>query len=79
MQHAGGEEDEDPGVDDGVDGDEAQGDQVHVVGLDGRSCVDVDSDLGSGKERMCVKLASKSHMAHKAIIQVSKQAGTAYW
>lgn len=28
VQHAGGEEDKDPGVDDGVDGDKAQGNQV---------------------------------------------------
>ena len=33
VQHAGGEEDEDPRVDDGVDGDEAQGDQVQAVRL----------------------------------------------
>lgn len=47
MQHAGREQDEDPGVDDGVDGDEDEGDQVQPVGLavqlDG---VDVHSDLG---------------------------------
>lgn len=46
MQHAGGEEDEDPGVDDGVDGDEAEGDEVQAV----RLCalvhrVDVHTDL----------------------------------
>lgn len=33
MQHAGGKEDEDPGVDDGVDGDETEGDQVLGVRL----------------------------------------------
>lgn len=46
MQHAGREQDEDPGVDDGVDGDEDEGDQVQPVGLnvppDG---VDVHPDL----------------------------------
>lgn len=46
VQHAGREQDEDPGVDDGVDGDEDEGDQVQPVGLvaplDG---VDIHSDL----------------------------------
>lgn len=45
MQHAGGEEDEDPGVDDGVHRDEAQGDQVQTVGLAFPDAVDVNSDL----------------------------------
>ncbi len=33
MQHAGGEEDKDPGVDDGVNGDEAERNQVQRVRL----------------------------------------------
>lgn len=44
-QHAGGEQDEDPGVDDGVDRDEAEGDQVQAVGLALPDAVDVNSDL----------------------------------
>lgn len=46
MQHVGREEDEDPGVDDGVDGDETEGYQVHRVRLIAlRYRVDVDTDL----------------------------------
>jgi len=50
-QHAGGEEDEDPGVDDGVDGDEAQGLQVLQVGLLQvlHRGVDVNPDLKGGE------------------------------
>lgn len=46
MQHAGGEEDENPGVNDGVDRDEAEGDQVLEVGLSRKSYgVHVHPDL----------------------------------
>lgn len=49
VQHTGGEEDKDPGVDDGVNGDEAEGNQVQTV----RLCaipygVDVHPDLRDG-------------------------------
>lgn len=46
MQHAGGEEDEDPGVDDGVDRDEAEGEEIQRVRLIHlvRHRVDVDAD-----------------------------------
>lgn len=60
MQHAGREQDEDPGVDDGVDGDEDEGDQVQPVGLvaplDG---VDVHSDLEGGGDKVMSGLASQ--------------------
>ena len=50
VQHAGGEEDEHPGVDDGVDGDEAQGNQVRSVRLCPGVCgVDVHPDLSGGE------------------------------
>lgn len=48
MQHAGGEDDEDPGVEDGVHGHEAEGLQVHRMRLElkiGRYGVDVHPDL----------------------------------
>lgn len=49
VQHAGREQDEDPGVDDGVDRDEDEGDQVQPVGLTvPLHAVDVHSDLGRG-------------------------------
>lgn len=45
MQHAGGEEDEYPGVDDRVNGDEAEGNKVQAVRLVIPKGVNVDSDL----------------------------------
>lgn len=45
MQHAGGEEDKNPGVDDRVNRDEAQGSQVQRVRLAIPDGVHVDSDL----------------------------------
>lgn len=45
MQHAGGEEDKYPGVDDGVNRDEAEGNEVQVVRLVFPKGVNVDSDL----------------------------------
>lgn len=49
VQHAGGEEDKDPGVYDGVDGDEDEGDQICSVRL--AACydgVEVHPDLRDG-------------------------------
>lgn len=52
MQHAGGEDDKDPGVDDGVHGDKAEGDQVQSVRLHvSPEGVDVHSELRDGQER----------------------------
>lgn len=51
MRHAGGEEDKDPGVDDGVDGDEAQGLQVLLVRLVVIRVVDVNPDLKRWTDR----------------------------
>lgn len=54
MQHAGGEDDKDPGVDDGVNRDEAEGSQVMAVILKLPYRVDVDPDLrwmGRGSKR----------------------------
>lgn len=52
MQHTGGEEDEDPGVNDGVDGDEAEGNQVQWVRLQlGFYRVYVNSDLKDERVR----------------------------
>lgn len=49
MQHAGGEEDKDPGVDDGVNRDEAKGNQVQSVRLAVRPYgVEVHPDLRDG-------------------------------
>lgn len=45
VEHAGGEEDEHPRVDDGVNGDEAEGDQVLTVILDLPDGVEVHPDL----------------------------------
>lgn len=45
MQHAGGEQDKNPGVDDGVDRDEAEGDQVQRVRLALPYGVHVNADL----------------------------------
>lgn len=55
MQHAGGQDDEDPGVDDGVHGDEAQGDQVQAVRLRVPYGVEIHPDLRDGerKKRDC--------------------------
>lgn len=49
VQHAGGQEDENPGVDDGVDGDEAEGNQVQAVRLALPRGVDVHPDLRDGQ------------------------------
>lgn len=48
VQHAGGEEDKDPGVYDGVDGDEDEGDQIHFVRLVFSDGVEVHPDLRDG-------------------------------
>lgn len=48
MQHAGGEEDKDPGVYDGVDGDEDEGDQIRSVRLAFSDGVEVHPDLRDG-------------------------------
>lgn len=45
MQHAGGEEDKNPGVDDRVNRDEAEGNQVQTVSLAIPYGVYVNSDL----------------------------------
>lgn len=54
VQHTGREEDKDPGVDDGVNRDEAQGDQVQMVRLEALALVipfgvDVHPDLRDGQ------------------------------
>lgn len=50
VQHTGGQEDEDPRVNDGVDGNEAQGNEVQAVRLHpGPDGVDVDPDLRQGE------------------------------
>lgn len=52
MQHAGGEDDKHPGVDDGVHGDEAEGDQIQSVRLlVNPEGVDIHSELRDGQER----------------------------
>lgn len=51
MQHAGGEEDKNPGVDDRVNRDEAEGDQVQRVRLATPYGVHVDSDLREKERR----------------------------
>lgn len=48
VQHAGGEEDKDPGVDDGVNRDEAQGDEVQAMSVHLHYRVDVNPDLRDG-------------------------------
>lgn len=52
MQHAGGEEDKDPGVYDGVDRNEDEGDQICSVRLAAYSeGVEVHPDLRDGYEK----------------------------
>lgn len=51
VQHAGGEEDKNPGVDDRVNRDEAEGDQVQRVRLATPYGVHVDSDLREKERR----------------------------
>lgn len=48
MQHAGGEEDKNPGVDDGVNRDEAEGNQVQAVRLAPPRGVHIHPDLRDG-------------------------------
>lgn len=51
VQHAGREEDEHPRVDDGVDGDVAQGVQVSVVVVPAPYGVAVHPDLGADRRK----------------------------
>lgn len=48
MQHTGGEEDKNPGVDDGVNRDEAEGNQVQAVRLTLPRGVHIHPDLRDG-------------------------------